>query len=194
MKSRGREVYLPGLLLLKMKTLLLKMKTKSVLSGGSSFSGHCSSFIFLWFLVCSSIFSVLPLFLFSPFFFCLLFSQFSPGFFSLSVLFFSPSLSDQPLAFFVPPLPGSIIPPLFSSFFFRVPAFSLDSLFPVFLQSFLFVSFGSLSLSRQFCSFSPVFFFFGFFLPQSCGFPCLPPFQSNSSLSPLSSRVRASPW
>jgi len=68
MKSGEREVYLPGLLLLKMKTLLLKMKTKPVLSGGSSFSGHCSSSIFLWFLVCSSIFSVLPLFLFSPFF------------------------------------------------------------------------------------------------------------------------------
>jgi len=61
MKSGEREVYLPGL-------LLLKMKTKPVLSGGSSFSGHCSSSIFLWFLVCSSIFSVLPLFLFSPFF------------------------------------------------------------------------------------------------------------------------------
>ena len=68
MKSGEREVYLPGLLLLKMKTLLLKMKTKPVLSGGSSFSGHCSSSMFLWFLVCSSIFSVLPLFLFSPFF------------------------------------------------------------------------------------------------------------------------------
>jgi len=68
MKSGEREVYLPGLLLLKMKILLLKMKMKSVLSGGSSFYGHCSSYIFLWFLVCSSIFSVLPLFLFSLFF------------------------------------------------------------------------------------------------------------------------------
>ena len=35
-----------------MKTLLLKMKMKPVLSGSSSFSSHCSSSIFLWFLVC----------------------------------------------------------------------------------------------------------------------------------------------
>lgn len=34
----------------------IKKMTMPVLSGGSSFSGHCSSSIFLWFLACSSIF------------------------------------------------------------------------------------------------------------------------------------------
>jgi len=133
MKSREREVDLPGLLLLKMKTLLLKMKTEPVLSGGSSFSGHCSSFFFcgswsvppffqFFLCFCFPCFLVsLPFVAFSSPRFWVSSSQFSPSFFSLSVLFFSPSLSAQPLAFFffsVPPLPGSVIPPLFSSFFF----------------------------------------------------------------------------
>ena len=69
----------------------IKKMTMPVLSGGSSFSGHCSSSIFLWFLACSSIFSDLPLSLFSPFF----------SFSTLGLWFL---FSPIPLVFSCPPI------------------------------------------------------------------------------------------
>jgi len=86
------------------------------------------------------------------------------------------SLSAQPLAFFCSSSPRFCYSSSVFFIFFTCPAFSLGSLFPVFLQSFLFVSFGSLSLSSVlllFSSFSSVSW-----LPFPPSF--LPPFSSFS--------------
>jgi len=168
MKSGERETYLPG----------------SGYNEGSSNngSGH-GGFPLLMFVPFSLFFSgsllVRPLFLglFVPcscfqsllFFFLLSFSVFCVCFSSVSLC---PAFGF--FLFLLSPVLLFLL--CFLHFFFTCPAFSLGSLFPVFLQSFLFVSFGSLSLSSVlllFSSFSSVSW-----LPFAPSF--LPPFSSFS--------------
>jgi hypothetical protein len=85
----------------------------------------------------------------SSFYACFFLCFLALFYFVFCVCFSSVSLCPASGFFFVPPLPGSVIPPLFSSFF-SCQAFSLGSLFPVFLSFSPFSSgFGSWCWGRN---------------------------------------------
>jgi len=107
-----------------------------------------------------------------PVFVCLLLWFSGPpvrGFFFARLLWFFP------LVFFLSSPWFCYSSSVFFIFFFACPAFPLGSLFPVFLQSFLFVSFGSLSLLSVLLLFSSFFSLVSFF-PSPVVSPVFPPF------------------